>query len=259
MHAKKSLGQNFLRDAGVVEKIVAALDLKAGETVIEIGPGRGALTERLLETGAEVVAIEIDRQLVPALRVQFRSTRNFTVVEADVLEFDLSGVIQGGSKAKLAANLPYYISTAILQKLIVERHLFSKLVLMLQREVADRISAAPGNSGRGFLTVLTEAAFDTRKLLDVAPGAFTPAPKVWSSVIEFTPSPPNAADEPGFRRLISIAFEQKRKTIFNNLKQMFEGAGSALNAAHIDPKRRAETLSLYEWFDLYARLTVIAS
>ncbi|HVF46886.1 MAG TPA: 16S rRNA (adenine(1518)-N(6)/adenine(1519)-N(6))-dimethyltransferase RsmA [Pyrinomonadaceae bacterium] len=253
MRAKKSLGQNFLREETVIGRIVNALELLPYETVIEIGPGRGALTEKLIETGAEVVAVEIDRQLVPALRVQFHSSSNFTVIEADVMETDLSALVDPGTKAKLVANLPYYISTAILQKLIVERQAFSKLILMLQREVADRISAAPGNSDRGFLTVLTEAAFDTRKLMDVPPEAFTPAPKVWSSVIELTPKQPSAGDEPDFRRLVSAAFEQKRKTILNNLKRFEKNAGVLLSDASIDPKRRAETLSLDEWLRLYAR------
>jgi len=252
MRAKRSLGQNFLRDANIVRRIVASLHLDPTDTVIEIGPGRGALTEQLLATGAQVVAIEIDRQLVPALRVQFDSSPNFSVIEADILQTDLSEVVSTATNVKLAANLPYYISTAILQKLILERHLFSKLVLMLQREVADRISAVPGNSDRGFLTVLTEAAFHTSKLMDVPPAAFTPPPKVWSSVIELTPKQPDAGDEPGFRRLVSSAFEQKRKTILNNLKRFEKNAENLLSDAAIDPKRRAETLSLDEWLTLYS-------
>ena len=179
MRAKKSLGQNFLRDDTVVRRIVDALDLRSGDTVIEIGPGRGALTEKLLDTGAKVIAIELDRELVPALRVQFHFQPNFRVVEADVLETDfaeLSGSSTNGA-IKLVGNLPYNISTPILQRLIDQRYLFSGLVLMFQREVVERITASPGGKERGFLSVLVENAFTSEHLFDVPPPAFQPVPR----------------------------------------------------------------------------------
>lgn len=253
MRAKKSLGQNFLQDEGVINRIVAALDLSGGDTVIEIGPGRGSLTEKLIETGANVLAIEIDRELVPVLRNQFYFQKNFRIVEADVLETDLSSYLSGveAQKTKLVGNLPYYISTAILQKLIIDRAFFSKIVFMLQREVAQRITAAPGNSDRGFLTVLAQAAFTVKREFDVPPTAFTPAPKVWSSVVSLEPKPLSAGDEKGFRDLVSAAFAQKRKTILNNLKHYHANAGGILNGASIEHLRRAETLTFDEWFALY--------
>lgn len=256
MRAKKSLGQNFLRDEGVIDRIVASLDLSKGDMVLEIGPGRGALTNRLVETGATVLAIEIDRDLVPTLRTQFHFHPNFSVVEADVLTTDLAELLTSivPVKTKVVGNLPYYISTAILQKLAAERALFSRIVLMLQREVAERITAVPGNSERGFLTVMTESAFETQRLFDVAPTAFSPVPKVWSTVVALTPKPPAVGDEPGFRAIVSGGFAQKRKTILNNLKNRMPNAASVLSTAAIAPMRRAETLTLPEWVRLYNTL-----
>jgi 16S rRNA (adenine1518-N6/adenine1519-N6)-dimethyltransferase len=159
------------------------------------------------------------------------------------------------AQAKLVANLPYNISTAILQKLADYRSAFSEMVLMLQREVVERITAQPGNSERGYLTVLIEAYFDVEKLFDVPPTAFRPQPKVWSSVIRLTPKVVTIADDATFRDLISRAFGQKRKTILNNLKRDYADAGSLLTRAGIDTKRRSETLSIEEW----AKLTSLLS
>lgn len=260
---KKSLGQNFLCDEAVIDRIVESLDLKDDETVVEIGAGEGALTKKLISTGADVVAIEIDRELVPKLRSQFRGSTNFNVIEADVLAVDFEVEIQSANphsvpihrdnphSIKVVGNLPYYISTAILQKLSAERALFSQIVLMLQREVAQRVTALPGNSDRGFLTVTTEAAFEVTRLFDVPPTAFFPEPKVWSSVVMLTPKPKSVGDEPRFKDLISAAFAQKRKTITNNLKHIRGDVATVLEKTNIDSRRRAETLTLDEWFALY--------
>lgn len=258
MRAKKSLGQNFLHDDSIIRRIINALELTDSETVVEIGPGRGALTEKLLETGANVVAIEIDRELVPVLRTQFHVQSNFHVVEADVLATEFASHLAGidPTKTKLVGNLPYYISTAILQKLAAERQLFSKMVLMLQREVVTRITAAPGNSERGFLTVLTESAFEAKHLFNIPPVAFSPVPKVWSSVISLTPKQFSAGDEPEFRKLVSVAFAQKRKTLLNNLKSKYKNAAIILETCKIDGRRRAETLTLEEWIRLTKHLVL---
>jgi len=246
--AKKSLGQNFLVDVNYVQKIVAVLDLKEADTVIEIGPGRGALTENLVESGAKVIAIELDREFVPMLRVRFSADDNFSVIEADAAQVDFEQVLKGQcSQAKLVANLPYYISTPILQHLSTYRHLFDRLVLMFQKEVVDRITAKPGDSDRGFLTVLVEAAFTVEKLFDVPAAAFRPVPKVTSSVARFTPKALEIEDEKAFRDLVSLAFGQKRKTILNNLKAVYPNAAAALAGSNIDAQRRAETLVLDEW------------
>ncbi|MGB7203337.1 MAG: 16S rRNA (adenine(1518)-N(6)/adenine(1519)-N(6))-dimethyltransferase RsmA [Pyrinomonadaceae bacterium] len=257
---KKSLGQNFLRDEAVIDRIVESLDLRDDETVVEIGAGEGALTKKLVQSNANVVAIEIDSELVPKLRNQFARENKFSVIEADVLAVDFEVEIQSANphsafrnphSIKLVGNLPYYISTAILQKLSAERQVFSNIVLMLQREVAKRVTALPGNSERGFLTVITEAAFEVTNLFDVPPTAFFPEPKVWSSVVMLTPKPKSAGDEPRFKELISAAFAQKRKTITNNLKHIRGDVATVLEKTNIDSRRRAETLTLDEWFALY--------
>ena len=252
--AKRSLGQNFLVDEKYVRKIVAAIRPMSGDVVIEIGPGRGALTRELLNQGAKVLAIELDRALVPELRVDLGGTGRFNVVEADASEADLRELLDrfhpGTPKAKLVANLPYYISTAILQHLSAERHCLSALVLMFQREVVERITAKPGSSERGYLTVLVEAAFAVERLFDVPPEAFRPRPKIWSSVVRLIPKAQSSADDDAFRRLLSSGFSQKRKTIANNLKRSYPEAAAALADAGIDPKRRAETLELSEWLRL---------
>ena len=263
--AKKSLGQNFLIDLSYVRKIVDALDLVESDTVVEIGPGRGAITEHLVESGARVIAIELDRELVPQLRAQFAETTNFRVVEADATEVNLEALLFDNRVAaapgsdtprgtKLVANLPYYISTQILQHLSTQRHLFERLVLMFQKEVVDRITAKPGESERGFLTILVDAAFEVDALFDVPPNAFRPVPKVTSSVARFTPKPSQISDEKVFRRLVSTGFAQKRKTILNNLKGVYSLAESALEQSGIDPQQRAETLTLEEWILLSTKI-----
>jgi 16S rRNA (adenine1518-N6/adenine1519-N6)-dimethyltransferase len=261
-YAKKSLGQNFLVDDNYIRKIIDAVDPADGDTIVEIGPGRGAITEKLIASGANVIAIELDRELVPVLREQFPNAAYFTVVEADAIEFDFASLNAANPnsaihspQSKVVANLPYYISTAILQKMSEQRELFSSLVLMFQREVVDRITAEPGNSDRGFLTVLVESAFAVEKLFDVPPTAFRPQPKVWSSVVRLTPKENVISHPEPFRRLLSAAFAQKRKTILNNLKTFSREALTALKIAEIDPGRRAETLTLDEWLRLADAIT----
>ncbi len=244
--AKKSLGQNFLVDDNVIARIIASLGIIEGETVIEIGPGRGALTLELLDSGANLTALEIDRELIPRLKEEYGDRDTFRCIEGDVLQVDLSTVVEN-PPTKLVGNLPYYISTAILQKLIEQRHLFSRIVLMLQKEVVDRIVAKPGDSSRGFLTVLVEDAFDSMSLFDVPPEAFVPQPKVQSTVVLLTPKPSAVEDAVLFRKIASLSFAQKRKTILNNLKHTISDADSFLHEAGIDPRRRAETLTSAEW------------
>lgn len=248
-YARKSLGQNFLVDSSVVSKIVDSLNIQNADTIIEIGPGRGALTERLAEKAARVVAIELDRDLIPFLNEKFIGSDNFEIVERDALMMDFEE-LAAGKTAKLVANLPYYISTAILQRLIEQRDVFSEMVLMFQREVVDRITAPPGSSERGFLTVMVEAFLKTEKLFDVPPAAFHPAPKVWSSVVRLRPNDGPVPDERLLREIASVAFGQKRKTILNNLKKNYPNADQLLLGAGIDSKRRAETLTMNEWISL---------
>lgn len=247
MRAKKSLGQNFLRDQSVITRIVGALDLTKNDVVIEIGPGQGSLTEALLETAGRVIAIEFDRDLISPLRVQFHSADNFELVNADALSADFTEYYSDAKKLKLVANLPYNISTPILQRLIEQRAAFSSMVLMFQREVVERITAKPGNKERGFLSVLVEDAFETENLFAVAPKAFQPVPKVWSAVIRLWPKDEVFPEPASFRKLLSSAFAQKRKTILNNLRGYQPNMEDSLSLAGIAPIRRAETLTLGEW------------
>ncbi len=262
-HPLKRLGQNFLTDPRIINRIVDELNPGPAETIIEIGPGRGSLTEKLIERSGRLVAIEFDRGLIPLLRERFGLHPNFQLVENDALVTDFCEEISPAKTARLVANLPYNISTAILQRLIEQRRCLSEMVLMLQREVVDRITAGPGSKERGYLSVLVEAYTVAEKLFDVAPGSFRPAPKVWSSVVRLrTRSTPLAVkDESLLWSIVSAGFAQRRKTILNNLRasppklnellKRHGGASIVLCRAEVDLQRRAETISLLEW----ARLT----
>jgi 16S rRNA (adenine1518-N6/adenine1519-N6)-dimethyltransferase len=257
--AKKRLGQNFLVDESYARRIVGALGPRAGETLMEIGPGRGALTSLLLDAGARVVAVELDRELVPLLRERFEGREEFKLVEADALEVDFCAAVEPATSARVVANLPYNISTAILQRLIEQRRCVPEMVLMLQREVVERITAPPGSAERGYLTVLVEAFCNAEALFDVPPGAFRPVPKVWSTVarLRVRGGVDEKFGEGLFLRLASAGFAQKRKTILNNLRHApedlrarFDAAGGVfalLEGVGIDPQRRAEALTLAEW------------
>jgi 16S rRNA (adenine1518-N6/adenine1519-N6)-dimethyltransferase len=260
LRAKKSLGQNFLEDERVAGRIVEALGPRDDETILEIGPGRGALTSRLVERAGRLVAIELDRELAELLRERFARHGNFQLIEADALDTDLCALVAPDSRARVVANLPYYISTAILQRLIEQRECISEMVLMLQREVVERITAPPGSGERGYLTVLVEAYASAETLFDVSPASFRPVPKVWSTVVRLLVRPRmnvEINDEARFRKLVSAGFAQRRKTILNNLRSapdalrsQLEEAGGAralLEAARVEPQRRAETLTLEEW------------
>ncbi|HVG39363.1 MAG TPA: 16S rRNA (adenine(1518)-N(6)/adenine(1519)-N(6))-dimethyltransferase RsmA [Pyrinomonadaceae bacterium] len=265
MTAKKSLGQNFLVDRGVAARIVGALAPRAGEVVIEIGPGRGALTDYLVASEARLVAVEFDRELVPRLREKYGGRDSFSVVEADALRVDYCALIAPAGQARLISNLPYNISTAVVGRLIEQRGCVPEMVLMLQREVVERITAPPSTGERGFLSVLVQTYCEVETLFDVAPGAFRPVPKVWSTVVRLrTRVSAVVFDERLFLKLLSAAFAQRRKTIANNLraapaelKNRFEGAGgihAMLGAANIAPERRAETLTLEEWAALASKV-----
>jgi 16S rRNA (adenine1518-N6/adenine1519-N6)-dimethyltransferase len=259
-HPSKRFGQNFLTDQRITERIIAALNPGADETIVEIGPGKGALTRPLLKQAGQVVAVEFDRSLIPALGEMFGALENFKLVESDALVTDFCAQIHPAIRARLVANLPYNIATAILQRLIEQRHCLTEMVLMLQREVVERITAPAGANERGYLSVFVEAYCETEKLFDVAPGSFRPAPKVWSSVVRLISRPHIAADvsdEQLLWQIVSAGFAQRRKTILNNLRNAPSplqeivknngGASIALCRAQLDLQRRAETLTLEEW------------
>ncbi|HEY6119052.1 MAG TPA: 16S rRNA (adenine(1518)-N(6)/adenine(1519)-N(6))-dimethyltransferase RsmA [Pyrinomonadaceae bacterium] len=259
-HPSKKLGQNFLTDQNIIQRIVRSLNPASNETIVEIGPGLGALTFELVKKAGRVIAVEFDRNLAPILRENLSSSANFSLIEADALVVDLCAEIKPATSARLVANLPYNISTAILQRLIEQRSCLGGMVVMLQREVVERITAPAGSSDRGYLSVLVEAYCEAEKLFDVHPGAFRPSPKVWSTVVRLVPWPQIAVavkDEKLLWRIVSAGFAQRRKTIFNNLRSAPEplqdlirrngGASIVLCRADVDLQRRAETLTLEEW------------
>jgi 16S rRNA (adenine1518-N6/adenine1519-N6)-dimethyltransferase len=237
------LGQHFLADNRILERIAAAVCPDHSPLVIEIGPGRGALTEKLLARADRVIAIELDRELVEHLRSRFDS--RLEVVHSDVLAADLG---QWGP-APIAGNLPYYITSPIIEK--VGRLDFPRAVFLMQREVAERLSASPGTRDYGYLTVQTALFAHARTLFGVKPGAFRPPPKVDSAVVLLEPRPPVVADVDDFLRFVSAAFRQKRKTLRNNLAELYgkEAAGALPEAG-----KRAEQLSLDELAAIFRKL-----
>ena len=275
IRAKKSLGQNFLIDAQVSRRIVDSVSPQPSDLIIEIGPGTGALTRRLVESSGYVVAVEIDARLIEGLRHAITAD-NFSVVEADALQVNWHDLIRtasescrtvnsraDGPRIRVVANLPYYISTPIIERLIKLRHLISDMTLMLQNEVVERIASAPGSRDYGYLSVLVQYHAVATKLFEVPPSAFKPAPKVQSAIVRLAVRARPAIDvedEAKFFALVRALFAQRRKTIFNNLKAAAASLGfagkvdMALKAAGIDLQRRAETLTLAEFAALYRSL-----
>lgn len=256
----KRFGQNFLTDKSTINRIVEALNPQPNETIVEIGPGRGALTAPLIERAGSLIAIEFDRNLIPFLTNEFGKHASFRLVESDALITDICGEIHPAATARVVANLPYNIATAVLQRLIEQRACLTELILMLQREVVDRIMAPPGSTERGYLSVIVEAYCEAEKLFDVAPGSFRPTPKVWSSVVRLQLRPRISFDEKEETLLwqaVSAGFAQRRKTILNNLRsappplqeqlKAHGGASLVLCRAEVELQRRAETLTLDDW------------
>jgi len=259
---RKRFGQHFLA-AGWANKIVKAIAPESGDIFLEIGPGKGALTFPLAASGAPVLAVEIDRDLVSDLAS--RLPRNVTVVSADVLKTDIVPYLSGleplrspdhhasrpARRTRIVGNLPYNLTTPILfhlAELQAQHRMFTDATLMVQKEVADRLAARPGTRDYGVLTVMMRVHGTIRRLLDLPPGAFSPAPKVHSAVIQLTfgPPPVKVGD---YRRLEKVAkalFSQRRKVIANSLKSITKEPLTFLKAAGIDPRRRPETLTLAE-------------
>ncbi len=260
MPSKPKLGQNFLRDAEAIQRIANALGDLSSETVIEIGPGQGAITRALAAKAAQVLAIELDANLAALLRNQFASER-VTVVQADVLEFDFTATWNtAGKRLVVAGNLPYYITSPILLKLAASHAALDRAVLMVQREVADRIVAAPGSRDFGLLSVTVQMYGPVQRLFTLPPSAFSPPPDVHSTVFRWRFAPRFAelgVEEAGFLRFARQVFAQKRKTLANNLRAAgFEPADiqTALAAASIGTQARAEELSLEKLAALWVSL-----
>ena len=247
---RKTLGQHFLIDQNIVRKIVRLAELQPGETVLEIGPGRGILTEALLKAANLVVAIEVDRDLCAHLRTTLGHRPNFKLIEGDALTYEYA---QAPSPFLVVANLPYYISTPLLFRLLEERTRIVRMVLMLQREVAARLAAAPGSKDYGALSIAAQFYCEVRQAFRVPPTCFRPQPTVGSAVVVFTPlHAPRVPvqDEAFYFKVVRAGFAHRRKAIANSLRDegfVTETTVAALEKAGIDPQRRAETLGIAQF------------
>lgn len=256
LKADKNLGQNFLVEESVVERIAQAAELKAGDTVLEIGPGIGTLTQALALTGAQVISVELDKRLLPVLQETVGVYENVRIVQGDILKVDIPAIV-GVSGFKVCANLPYYITTPILMQLLERKLPLERLVVMVQKEVAERMTAAPGGREYGAISVAMQYYTEPRIAFIVKAGSFLPAPKVDSAVLvcKRRERPPVAVEEKIFFKVVAAAFSVRRKMLSNSLKNMGGLSGgnvqSWLERAGIDGKRRAETLTLEE----FARLS----
>ena len=253
--AKKNLGQNFLIDPKIAEGIISAAQLEAGELVIEIGPGLGALTELIAEKAA-VTAIELDRTLAELLKKRFAGSPQVEIISGDALtvDFDALAAARGFTEYKVIANLPYYITTPLVMRILEKTQNWTSLILMMQKEVADRLAAPPGGKDCGAISLAVQYRAQVEKLFIVPPQAFLPSPAVFSTVARFfklKQPPVSPVDEDLFFSTIAAAFGQRRKTLLNSLsnsgmreKDFWQ---QCLAACGVDGQRRGETLSLEEY------------
>ena len=245
---RKRFGQHFLKDPGVIDAIIQSVGATESDTVVEIGPGLGAITRSLAEKAGALHAIELDRDLIAKLANEYASATNVTVHEADALRFDYSSL---GESLRIVGNLPYNISTPLLFHLLKYRDCIVDMHFMLQKEVVDRMAASPGRKAYGRLGIMLGCHFQIDALFDVDRDAFDPPPKVTSAVVRLAPLPAGTYiinDEEGLSRLVATAFSQRRKTIRNSLKNVLSEA--QLVAAGIDPGLRPEAISIADYVRL---------
>lgn len=255
----KSLGQNFLSDIHIIEDIVDGSDIEPEDLVIEIGPGMGVLTAAAAERAGKVIAVEIDKKLIPILKETLAEYDNVEIINADIMKTDLTEIVEAnrpadGGKVRVIGNLPYYITTPIIMKLLEESVPADSITIMMQKEVADRIKAGPGGKDYGALTVAVGFYCTITHVADAPKEVFVPRPKVDSTVIRLDlrkECPVDLIDQKIFFETVKGGFGQRRKTLLNSLTGVRglpkPEIADALNAAGIDPKRRAETLSLDEF------------
>lgn len=251
--ARKRFGQNFLHDQGVIADIIATFSPQKDEQLVEIGPGRGALTKFLLAAGDSLDVIELDRDLIPLLRIQFATQAHLRIHEADALKFDYRQLQQTpGKQLRVIGNLPYNITTPLLFHLLSQADCIQDMCFMLQKEVVARMCAKPGSKTYGKLSIMVQYQCEAEYVFTVPPTAFEPQPKVDSAIIYLRPRayssqvPLQALNE-----LVSQAFSQRRKTIANTLKNKL--TESQLFAEEVDPKQRPETISLEQYVNLTRR------
>ena len=249
----KSLGQNFLIDDSVLTDIVEGAEVNKDDLIIEIGPGVGSLTAQLIGRAKKVVSIELDNDLIPILKEELGQYENFTLIHKDALKVDFNEIIGHENSVKLVANLPYYVTTPIIVKLLKDNYNFKSLTIMIQKEVAERINAEPNCKEYGALSLLVQYYCDTKIVRKVSPGSFIPRPKVDSIVIrldKLSEKRVEVKDEKLMFEIIRNAFNMRRKTMWNAVKFLGmkkEEIEKAFELSEIDQKRRGETLSLHEF------------
>jgi 16S rRNA (adenine1518-N6/adenine1519-N6)-dimethyltransferase len=249
LRPKKSFGQNFLQDPAICDRIAALAASGGVRTVIEIGAGLGALTAPLAECDLQVVAIERDRDLVPILRERFAGVSTVSILEADAVRVDWPELLAGEQgPVAIAGNLPYQLTGRLVRRVVENARAIAHAVLMVQREVADRLVAAPATPSYGALSVFVQAAFDVERAMNVAAGAFAPAPRVGSAVVVLTPAM-HAEETPRFRELVQRAFGARRKKLSNAWRGLAsrEAVAAAATEAGIDLDARGETLSVEQF------------
>jgi 16S rRNA (adenine1518-N6/adenine1519-N6)-dimethyltransferase len=252
---KPKLGQNFLTDQAAARRIVEALGDLTRKTVIEIGPGKGMLTRMLAEHAQRLIAIEFDRKLAAELNMNYARQTNVEIIEADVLAVNFDGLAH--AKSHIIGNLPYYITSDILLKLFAFHYKFDRMVIMVQKEVAERIAATPGSRDFGLLTVTTQLFCDVELLFTLSPAAFSPPPKVHSTVLRLKVAPKSqtlGVEPEKFLEFLKGTFAQKRKTLFNNLKVQFPEAATAIRRAGLRADVRAEAASLEQLANVFLHL-----
>lgn len=252
VRARKRFGQNFLIDESIVDRIVSRFNDE--HTIVEIGPGRGALTEGLLNTGAQLIALELDRDLIPLLSNRFDSFNNFQLHQGDALRYDFEQ-LSNSAPLRLVGNLPYNVATPLIFKLLEHLPLIHDMHFMLQWEVAARLSAKAAENNYGQLSVVMHNLCETTTLIEVPPAAFNPVPKVNSAVVQIVPRkvPLIAAElHDSFHIIVKAAFAQRRKTLRNNLKGLLDE--SAIISAGIEPGLRAEVLDINHFAALAEKL-----
>ena len=243
--ARKRFGQNFLHDAGVIDRILRAIHAREGERLLEIGPGQGALTEGLLDSGAQLDVIELDKDLVPLLHQRFDNRGNFSLHQGDALKFDFNRLGASARSLRVVGNLPYNISTPLIFHLLGNAALIRDMHFMLQKEVVERLAAGPGGGDWGRLSIMVQYHCRVEHLFNVGPGAFNPPPKVDSAIVRLVPHdtlPHPAKDARALERVVREAFNQRRKTLRNTLKALLPAA--AIEAAQVDGSLRPEQLDL---------------
>lgn len=259
--ARKRFGQNFLEDSLVIDNIIDSADLKEGDHVIEIGPGRGALTRKLLEKNIRLTAIEIDNDLTRILKAEFGGNERFRLINEDVLNVDWQEIVDETADNKVIANLPYNISTPLFFRFVTHRHHFSSFTIMLQKEVAERI--CHDGTGKklkdyGILSVIADSVFHSKILFDVSPECFYPVPKVSSAVIQLKPEERQLVEEERFFDFVKRAFNLRRKLFLTHLKKYEVDLYERLTATDLDYLEgvRAENLVPQQFRDLYYRGTL---